>query len=237
LLVSAPGRALAILAHPDDAEFMAGGTIATWIDAGWQVAYLLCTNGGAGSEDIGMTAAVLSALRQAEQRAAADALGVGGVEFLDYPDGELQHTLDLRRQITRAVRRYRPYRVLCFDPTTRWYPDYINHADHWTSGEAALAAVFPAARERLAFPELLDEGLEPHKVMDIWLTGTLQPNHWVDIEAVLDRKLAAMLLHTSQVGDGAEAAAAIRARAATVGQQAPTPLAAAEAFRVIQMRR
>jgi LmbE family N-acetylglucosaminyl deacetylase len=232
-----PGRALAILAHPDDAEFMAGGTLAHWLAAGWQVAYVLCTNGGAGTQDRAMTPARLSAIRQAEQRAAAAALGVASVEFLEYADGELQHTLDLRRQLTRAIRHHRPDRLLCFDPVTRWFPDYINHADHWTSGEAALAAAFPAAREFLAFPDLLAEGLEPHKVMEVWLTGTLQPNEWIDIAETLDRKIAAMLHHVSQVGDGAEATAAIRARAAAIGAQAPVPLAAAEVFRVIHMRR
>lgn len=230
-------RALVILAHPDDPEFMAGGTIAGWTTAGWEVAYLLLTNGNAGSDDPAMTPARLSARRQEEQRAAAAALGVAEVAFLDHSDGCLQHTLDLRREIARQVRRGRPDLVLCFDPMTRWYPDYVNHPDHWIAGEAALAAVFPAARERLAFPELLDEGLLPHKVMEIWLCGSLQPNHWVDIGATLEAKIAAMCLHRSQVGDGAEVDATLRRRAATAGAAASPPLAAAEDFRVIRMRR
>jgi LmbE family N-acetylglucosaminyl deacetylase len=231
------GRALAILAHPDDAEFLAGGTIATWIAAGWEVAYLLCTRGDGGTDDPAITTEQLAALRQAEQQQAAALLGVTSVEFLDYPDGQLQHTLDLRRQLTRAIRRHRPDRLLCFDPQTHWFPDYVNHPDHYTSGEAALAAAFPTARERLAFPELLAEGLGPHKVMEIWLVGSLQPNHWVDISATLERKIAAMLAHASQVGDGREATAALHRRAAEAGRQAPAPLDAAEPFRVIHMRR
>jgi LmbE family N-acetylglucosaminyl deacetylase len=135
------------------------------------------------------------------------------------------------------MRRFRPDRVLCFDPTTRWFPDYVNHPDHYISGEAALAAVFPAARERLAFPELLAENLEPHKVMEIWLVGTLQPNHWVDISGVLDRKIGAMLLHTSQVGDGEEARTSLQRRAADAASRAPEPMTAAEEFRLIRMRR
>lgn len=235
--MAAAGRALVVLAHPDDPEFLVGGTIATWTAAGWEVAYLICTDGSAGSEDPTMTGARLSALRQEEQRVAAEALGAGPVEFLHYPDGQLQHTLDLRREIARAVRRFRPARVVCFDPTTRWFPDYVNHPDHYISGEAALAGVFPAARERMAFPELLDEGLEPHKVMEIWLTATSQPNHWEDISATLERKIDAMCRHVSQVGDGAEVRETLRRRAADAGQRAPTPLPAAEEFRLIRMRR
>jgi LmbE family N-acetylglucosaminyl deacetylase len=235
--MSTPGRALVILAHPDDAEFLAGGTVALWIAAGWEVVYLLCTDGSAGSDDPAMTPARLSALRQAEQAAAAEFMGVAAVAFLDHPDGQLQHTLDLRRELARFVRRYRPDRVLCFDPMTRYFPDYVNHPDHYISGEAALAAVFPAARERLAFPELLDEGLEPHKVMEIWLCGTLAPNHWQEISATIDRKIAAMCLHASQVGDPAAIAATLRRRAADEGSRATPPIALAESFRVITMRR
>jgi LmbE family N-acetylglucosaminyl deacetylase len=234
--VSTPGRTLIIMAHPDDPEFTAGGAIAGWTAAGGVVAYLLCTRGDGGTTDPALTPDRLAALRQAEQRAAAGLLGVGEVTFLEHSDGRLQHTLDLRRQLVRAIRRFRPDRLVCFDPATRWFPDYVNHPDHYISGEAALAAAFPAARERLIFPELLDEGLAPHAVMEIWLTGTLQPDYWHDISATLDRKIAAMCRHHSQVGDGARVSALLRRRAAEAGQQAPTRLAAAEPFRVIRMR-
>jgi LmbE family N-acetylglucosaminyl deacetylase len=226
-----------ILAHPDDPEFMVGGTIAHWVAAGWEVTYLLCTRGDAGSDDPAMTPDRLSGLRQHEQRDAAAALGVRQVLFLDYPDGQLQHTLELRREIARVVRQVRPDRAVCFDPSTRWYPDYVNHPDHYISGEAALAGIFPAARERLAFPELLAEGLEPHKVMEIWLTGSLQPDHWEDISDTLEAKIAAMCRHGSQVGDGTEVRAALERRAAAAGRLAPEPMAAAEDFRRIRMRR
>lgn len=230
-------RAMVILAHPDDAEFLAGGTIAGWLAAGWRVSYLLCTNGSGGSDDLAMTAPRLTAIRQAEQADAARLMGVEEVTFLDYRDGELQHTLALRCELTRHIRRYRPDRLLCFDPVTRHFPDYINHADHYISGEAALAAAFPAAREHLAFPELLREGLLPHKVMEIWLTGTLSPNHWEEITATFERKIEAMRCHSSQVGDGVELAATLRRRAEEAGRQADPPLPLAEPFRVIKMRR
>jgi LmbE family N-acetylglucosaminyl deacetylase len=233
---TAPRRTLVILAHPDDPDFLAGGAIAGWTAAGEEVAYLLCTRGDGGTTDPAMTPDRLAEIRQAEQRAAAAELGVGEVEFLEHSDGQLQHTLDLRRQLVRAIRRVRPDRLVCFDPATRWFADYINHVDHYTAGEAALAAAFPAARERLVFPELLVEGLEPHKVMEIWLVATLQPNHWHDIGATLDRKIAAMRHHVSQVGDGARVEEVLRRRAAEAGQAAAPPLAAAEPFRVIQMR-
>jgi LmbE family N-acetylglucosaminyl deacetylase len=235
--VSAPRRALAILAHPDDPDFLAGGTIAGWTDAGWWVGYLLCTRGDAGTADPTMTADRLAGIRQAEQRAAAAELGVAHVEFLEHGDAQLLHTLALRGQLVRAIRQHRPDVLLCFDPRTRWFPDYVNHPDHYTSGEAALAAAFPTAREFLAFPEHLAEGLQPHKVMEIWLVGTDDPNHWHDIGATLDRKIAAMRHHASQVGDGVEADATLRRRAAEAGRQADPPLAAAEPFRVIHMRR
>jgi LmbE family N-acetylglucosaminyl deacetylase len=184
-----------------------------------------------------MTPDRLAATRQAEQRAAGAALGVHDVRFLDHSDGLIEHTLDLRRELVRVIRQVRPDRLICFDPATRWFADYVNHPDHYLSGEAALAAVFPTARERLAFPELLiEEGLEPHKVMEIWLVATLQPNYWHDISATLEQKLAAMRCHVSQVGDGERIDRVLRQRAAEAGAQATPPLAAAEAFRVIHMR-
>jgi len=232
-----PGRTLCILAHPDDPDFLAGGTIATWTDAGGEVVYLLCTRGDGGTTDPTITHDQLAAMRQAEQRTAAAALGVHDVRFLAHGDSLLQHTLDLRRELVRVIRLVRPDRLVCFDPASRWFADYVNHPDHYLSGEAALAAVFPTARERLAFPELLErEGLEPHKVMEIWLVATQQPNHWQDISATLDRKIAAMHCHVSQVGDGARIEGVLRQRAADMGAQATPALDAAEAFRVIRMR-
>jgi LmbE family N-acetylglucosaminyl deacetylase len=201
-----PERALALFAHPDDPEFVAGGLIARWTAAGSRVGYVIMTEGRAGGAGLGetrLTREALVARRQDEQRAAGAALGVKpeDIVFLNYHDGELFHTLELRRQLTREIRSFRPDAAILFDPQRRVLPGYVQHPDHWTSGEAALAALAPLAGNRLAFPDLLEEGLEPHQVRDIYLTSAVQPNLSVDIGATIERKIAAMQLHTSQVAD------------------------------------
>ena len=174
-----PERALALFAHPDDPEFVAGGLIARWTATGSRVGYVIMTDGRAGGAGLGETRPTPEALvarRQAEQRAAGAALGVKpeDIVFLNYHDGELFHTLELRRQLTREIRRFRPDAAILFDPQRRVLPGYVQHPDHWTSGEAALAALAPLAGNRLAFPDLLDEGLEPHQVRDIYLTSAVR---------------------------------------------------------------
>ena len=201
-----PARALALFAHPDDPEFVAGGLIARWTAAGSRVGYVIMTDGRAGGAGLGEehpTPDALVARRQDEQRAAGLALGVqpDDIVFLGYHDGELFHTLDLRRQLVREIRRFQPDAAILFDPQRRLLPGYIQHPDHWTSGEAALAALAPLAGNRLAFPELLAEGWEPHQVRDIYLTSAMQPNLAVDISATLEHKIAAMQLHTSLVAE------------------------------------
>ncbi len=142
----------------------------------------------------------MKTIREKEQREAAAKLGVSEIVFLGYEDSMLQPTLDLRRDIARAIRRYRPSVVVTFDPTNRFITEnYPNHPDHRAAGDAAVDAVFPAARDRLTFPELLKEGLEPHKVREMWLGATREPNHWVDIEPVLQDKIAALRAHDSQL--------------------------------------
>ena len=198
----APDRAMVIVAHPDDAEFLVAGTAALWAADGTEVTYVIVTNGDKGSEDPSMTSEQLAALREDEQRRAAAGLGVKEVLFLGYEDGLLQHTLDLRRDLTRVIRRHRPHTVVTFDPTVRFITDnYPNHPDHRAAGDAAVDAVFPAARDRLTFPELLEEGLEPHKVKELWLGAGASANHWVDIEPVLEKKIAALREHPSQLGE------------------------------------
>ncbi len=193
---------MVIVAHMDDAEFMVAGTAALWSAEGAEVIYVIVTNGNKGSDDPEMTPERLRVLREDEQRQAAASLGVRDVLFLGYDDAMLQPTLDVRRDIVRVIRRYRPHTVVTFDPTTRFITDnYPNHPDHRAAGDATVDAVFPAARDRLTFPELLVEGLEPHKVRELWLGASAAPNHWVDIESVLDRKIAALRLHASQMGD------------------------------------
>lgn len=195
-------RVLVVMAHPDDPEFSCGGTIARWVREGKYVGYVLITSGDKGSEDPNMTRERLMEIREAEQRAAAQVLGVHEVHFLRYPDGELFPTQELRRDIVYHIRRFKPDIVICQDPTTYYVGDfYINHPDHRAAGEATLAAVFPLARDWLNFPEHREMGLEPHKVQDVYITISNQPTTWVDITDVIELKWQAILQHKSQVKD------------------------------------
>jgi LmbE family N-acetylglucosaminyl deacetylase len=234
--ITGGGPVLALFAHPDDTEFVAGGTLALWAAAGRQLVYAFCTDGSKGSSEPGVRPAELTARRQGEQRAAARHLGCEEVVFLPYEDALLEPTLALRRDLTRLIRRYRPQIVVCFDPSVFWVGErYIQHPDHRASGEAALAAIYPTARDRLTFPELLAEGLEPHNVEEVWLASAAAPNRWIDIGATLERKIAAMQLHRSQVDDPARLAGFLREIAAAAGQG--QGLAHAEAYRVIGLNR
>ncbi len=196
-----PKSAMVVVAHPDDAEFMVAGTVAKWTAAGCEVTYVVITKGDKGSEDPEMTPSKLTVIREAEQRAAGQILGVTHYEFMGYPDGYLLHTLELRRDITRLIRQYRPEVVMTFDPTHRYFGDfYPNHPDHRAAGDATVDAVFPSARDRLTFPELLADGLEPHKVAQIWMGSPGQANTWVDIGETLAIKQEALKAHPSQLG-------------------------------------
>lgn len=227
-------RILVIAAHPDDIEFGVAGTVARWIDEGAHVTYCVVTDGSAGSNEPGIDLAVLAQQRQAEQLEAAAIVGVRDVRFLGYQDGVLQPSMELRRDLTRLIREVRPYRVVCQDPTSVFVGDvYINHPDHRAAGEAAIYAVFPYAETRPAFPELLAEGYEPHHVTELYLNLTLQPNLKVDISSTIDRKIAALLCHKSQVS--ADNVDWIRQRNAEMGEDAG--YAYAEAFRVMRFIR
>jgi LmbE family N-acetylglucosaminyl deacetylase len=226
------GPVMAIFAHPDDPEFVAGGTLARWAAAGRQLIYVILTDGSKGSSDPTITTEALIQTRQREQRDAARALGCADVVFLPYEDAMLESTIAVRRDVVREIRRFRPEIVVCFDPTVFWVGDaYIQHPDHRASGEAALAAIFPAARDRLTFPELLAEGLDPHNVDDIYLASPADPNCWIDIGDTIERKTAAMALHRSQVGDPEATARLLRAFAREAGRA--RGLGYAEAFRFI----
>ncbi len=230
-----PRRVLVMVAHPDDPEFTSGGTIALWRNQGAWIGYVICTGGDKGSEDRSLPAATLIDTREQEQRRAAARLGVETVEFLGHEDGGLQHTLALRRELVRAIRRHKPDSIICFDPTTRFVDDwYIQHPDHYLSGEAVLAAIYPAARNARTFPELLEEGLEPHTVEQVYLTSGNNPTRWFDTSATLETKIAAMQDHTSQVQDPDGLAAFLRTMARDAGASAqPRPLPFAEAFRYL----
>jgi LmbE family N-acetylglucosaminyl deacetylase len=200
LSTTTPKRVLVIVAHPDDVEFGAAGSIARWTDQGAHVTYCMVTDGAAGSNDPDVDLSELARTRQAEQCEAAEIVGVHDVRFLSHADGTLQHTLELRRDLTRLIREVKPDRVVVQDPTTVFFEDrYINHPDHRAAGEAAIYAVFPSAETRPIFPELIEEGFEPHHVKELYLTLTTRPDTYIDISATIDRKTKSLLAHRSQI--------------------------------------
>jgi LmbE family N-acetylglucosaminyl deacetylase len=194
-------RILAITAHPDDVDFGAAGTIARWTDAGIEVTYCLVTDGDAGGQDEDFPRAEMPALRRAEQIAAAKCVGVHDVRFLGYPDGRVEATLDLRRDLARMIRQVRPDRVVCPSPERNYVRTGASHPDHRAVGSGALDAVYPDARNPFAFPELRErEGLAPWKVREVWISGSPSPTHFVDVTATFSRKIAALRAHESQTG-------------------------------------
>ena len=188
-----PLTAMVIVAHPDDAEFLCGGTVAKWCDQGWTVYYVLATSGDKGTHDPALTPQELAAIREQEQREACRVLGVREVVFLGYPDGFLQPDAEFRGQIVRLLRRYRPDVVLTWDG----FRSSFNHSDHRAVGIAVRDAVFPAVRDHLYYPEY---GPDAHQVNELLLAGSDDPDYHVDVTAYLERKLEAVLCHRSQLG-------------------------------------
>lgn len=186
---------MVLSAHPDDAEFGVAGTVAHWIRDNKQVVYVICTNGDKGTSDPDLKPAQLVKIREQEQKAAADLLGVQEVVFMGHPDQGLEDTPEFRKEVVRLIRIYRPHTIVTSDP----YRRYIWHRDHRIIGQVALDAVFPFARDHLAYPDMLAEGLQPHKVKEIWFWGTDDINHRIDITATFDLKLNALRCHASQV--------------------------------------
>jgi LmbE family N-acetylglucosaminyl deacetylase len=226
-----PQSAMVIVAHPDDAEFTVAGTVAAWTKAGCKVTYVVCTDGNAGSHEPGMTRERLAEIRRSEQRAACAAVGVSEVVFLGYDDGQLQPTLELRRDLVRAIRHYRPEVVITSDPTRLFSGDrYINHPDHRAAAQASLDAIAPAS----AMPLLWPEAGEPHRVHQVYVRGSDQPDVWVDISDTIDEKIAALKKHTSQLGDW-DPTSRIKEWSAQVGKE--KGLAYAENYRVITLTR
>ncbi len=192
-------RVLVIAAHPDDIDFSSAGTIAAWTDAGVAVSYCIVTDGDAGGFDPAVPRSEIGGIRQEEQRKAGAALGVSDIEFLGYPDGRLLVTLELRRDISRSIRRVRPQRVVLPSPERDLRSMYGSHPDHTATGEAAMCAVYPDARNPWAHPELAAEGFEAHTVSEVWVTsGGDGADHYVDITDTFDRKIAALRAHESQ---------------------------------------
>jgi LmbE family N-acetylglucosaminyl deacetylase len=194
-------RVLIVTAHPDDVDFGAAGTVATWTAAGVEVAYCICTDGDAGGFDPAVDRADIPGIRRAEQQAAAKEVGVSDVRFLGYQDGALAFSQELRRDISRVIREVRPQRMLIQSPDRNWARLPASHPDHLAAGAASIAAIYPDARNPFAHPELLrDEGLEAWTVSEAWLMAHPDNDHYVDVTDVFDRKIAALRAHVSQTG-------------------------------------
>ena len=223
---------MVVAGHPDDAEFGPAGTAAGWVDGGSIGWLVCCTSGDAGGEDPDADPLALAALREREQRAAAEVIGYAGVSFLHMPDGALVNDLVLREHLVREIRTFRPDAVLATDPTVIFYRDGgINHTDHREAGLAAVDAVYPAARNPMAFPALARSGLAAHNVRRLYLFWPNEPNVRIDITGTLDRKIAALRAHASQIKQPDQLEIRIRAWAAEEGE--PIGVAAGEALRLV----
>lgn len=228
-----PTRALVVVAHPDDIEFGCSGTVARWIKEGAEVAYVLCTDGSHGTSDPNLSPREVAKIREREQRNAAAVVGVQDVTFLGYEDSLLTPSLELRRDISRQIRRFKPDTMIIQNPTRQWnIMVFFDHPDHLASGEAAITSFYPAARDRYTFPELLEEGYEPWEVKTLYVFALDGANYWSDISETIDLKIKALLEHKSQVSE--DAIGWIKERAATVGK--PHGLAYAESFRRVQLQ-
>jgi LmbE family N-acetylglucosaminyl deacetylase len=211
-----PQRILIILAHPDDPEFFCGASIASWTAAGHEVIYWLLTCGDKGTDDRCLNPDELCALRQQEQKAAAAMLGVDEIHFLGRPDGYLVPDLDLRREVVRIIRKVRPDILVGCDPNNLFPPgdNRLNHPDHRAAGQVVIDALFPAAINHNYFPELLDEGLEPHRVKEFWASISLEPNVRLDVTDFWETKIKALHEHASQIGEPEKLDERMRARLA-----------------------
>lgn len=194
-------RGMVVVAHADDAEFGCSGTVAKLCAEGYEMVYVMCTDGSKGSSDREVTQKELSATRREEQINAGKVLGLKDVVFLDYEDSQLQPTLELRKDIAREIRRYQPDVLICQYPMRSLDGGRfgVGHPDHMAAGEAALSAVFPTARDHMTFPDLLEDGFEPHKVAEVWIMGHPDPDLWVDITDHMETSLDAIMAHVSQV--------------------------------------
>lgn len=231
----APKRVAVIMAHPDDADFSCAGTCAKWAAEGNHITYVVITNGDKGSDDRNLSGEDLACIREAEQRAAAAILGVQECVFMRRPDGMLVPDLELRRELVRVIRTLKPDVIICQDPTS-WFVarEYINHPDHRAAGQAVLEAVFPAARNHRYFPELLEEGLEPHRVDEIYVANPKEPDTWIDITPYMDLKIAALRAHVSQMGDW-DPDEAVRGWNREDGKHHDPPVEYAEDFRYFKL--
>ena len=223
---------LVVTPHPDDAEGGAGGTIAKWTSEGKKVVLVVCTNGDKGTSDREIEPAELAKIREKEQLDSARVLNLEDVVFMRFPDQHLEDCVEFRRALVKQIRKYRPDLVVTIDPNR----PYIRHRDHYMTGRVTLDAVFPYARDHLAFPDLLDEGLEPYKVQEVWLFRSEAPNTYIDITDTFETKMDSLYCHVSQMSrPKEEASARSRERAAETGKAIGGGLA--ESFKRIELWR
>jgi LmbE family N-acetylglucosaminyl deacetylase len=197
-------RVLVVMAHPDDCDFGAGGTIAQWTAQGIHVSYCIITNGDQGGEESGIPLEEMAAVRQQEQRNAGKALGVSDITYLNYRDGWLAPSMELRKDIVKAIRIAKPDRMVVQSPQRNYERVFASHPDHLAAGETAVQAVYPDARNPFAFTDLKEAGFEPWRVREVWMTGSPQPNHFVDITETFPKKIAALHAHVSQTAHNKE---------------------------------
>ena len=230
--MSEPGPVLVVTPHPDDAESQAGGTIARWAGEGRKVVLVVCTNGDKGTGDRSIAPEELVKTREKEQVESANVLGLADVVFLRQPDQGLEDTSEFREKIVRQIRLHKPQTLVTVDPNR----SYLRHRDHYFAGRVALDAVFPYARDHLAYPEHLAEGLEPHKVTEVYLWGAEEPDTFVDVTDTFEVKFRALHCHASQVGPPTEEREQrMRARLAEAGEKIGVELA--ERFKRIEIWR
>ena len=230
-------RGMVVVAHADDAEYGCSGTVAKLCAEGWEMVYVLCTDGSKGSSDREISQEELVKIRRQEQVNAGKVLGLKDVVFLDYPDSTLQPTLEVRRDIDREIRRYKPDVVFCQYPMRTLDGGWgVGHPDHLAAGEAALAAVFPTARDHMTFPELMDQGFEPHNVAEVWIMGHPEPDHYVDVADHLDKAVEALAQHVSQTNGRSAEDLVVRMREWRRRTGVGKGILYAEAFKKINFR-
>lgn len=223
-------QVMVVIPHPDDAESRMAGTVARWVREGKDIMYVVCTNGDKGTNDPNMKPEELATIREREQLAAAELLGVREVVFLHYPDQSLEDTPEFRKEIVRLIRAYKPDTVVTVDP----YRGYLDHRDHRITARVTLDAIFPYASNTHSYPDLLEQGLQPHRVKEIWFCGTGDPNYYVNITDTIDIKVGALRCHKSQVGDRPELEERMRQRATMAAEGQDYELA--EAFHKEEIR-
>ncbi|NDA82368.1 MAG: PIG-L family deacetylase [Actinobacteria bacterium] len=203
-------RILVVMAHPDDCDFGAGGTIAQWTAKGISVSYCIITNGDQGGEESDVPLEEMAKVRQREQRDAGAALGVTDITFLNHRDGWLVPTIELRKEIVREIRKSKPDRMVIQSPERNYERIFASHPDHLAAGEAALQAVYPDARNPYAFTDLKEAGFEPWRVKEVWITSSPTPNHFVDVTETFPKKIAALKAHVSQTAHNNELETMVR---------------------------